>query len=386
MSEQDLSRPDPDASPSPGQWRGVRAAIDAHRPELAAVAARLYPSSSRVAATDLLCRDDWIPETPLDIDDLTLDWLAEPHAPAVDGTGPLAAAVLPPKVSGGRYCAYSAAIADLDRPALFENRACYRLLDVLPARLLLGPARYFEAVNTGGAIGHELAAAWLASTGQVTTADLPLRASVGDPCALRRRCAIPAVTTLTLRRGRRSEPTFFMHWRDPAKVNHAGGVYQVIPAGIFQPLGDSASAARHDLSLWRAMTREFGEELLGLPDSYPAPHGLLDYANWPLYQRLNEARETRALRVSWVGLGVDPLTLATDILTVAVFDDEVFDSGFAAMVAVNDEGTVLSENGSARLPFTAEAVDRFSGGHEPVQPAGAALLRLAWRHRRHLLG
>jgi hypothetical protein len=45
---------------------------------------------------------------------------------------------------------------------------------------------------------------------------------------------------------------------------------------------------------------------------------------------------------------------------------------------VNDEGRVTG------VPFSAEVVDRFTGGGEPMQAAGAAVLELAWRHRRWL--
>ena len=41
--------------------------------------------------------------------------------------------------------------------------------------------------------------------------------------------------------------------------------------------------------------------------------------------------------------------------------------------------------GMTGLPFTAEVVARFAGGAEPMQPAGAAALELAWRHRACLL-
>ncbi len=81
-----------------------------------------------------------------------------------------------------------------------------------------------------------------------------------------------------------------------------------------------------------------------------------------------------------LGLGVDPLSLATDLLTAVAFDAPVFDDLFGAVVDRNDEGRVL-----AGVPFTAEAVRRLAG-REPMQAAGAALLRLAWRHRRVLLG
>ncbi len=81
-----------------------------------------------------------------------------------------------------------------------------------------------------------------------------------------------------------------------------------------------------------------------------------------------------------LGLGIDPLTLATDLLTAVVIDAPVFDELFGAMVDRNAEGRVLPGQ-----PFTAELIDRLTT-REPVQAAGAALLRLAWRHRDVLLG
>ena len=81
-----------------------------------------------------------------------------------------------------------------------------------------------------------------------------------------------------------------------------------------------------------------------------------------------------------LGLGIDPLTLATDLLTAVVIDAPVFDELFGAMVDRNAEGRVLPGQ-----PFTAEFIDRLTT-REPVQPAGAALLRLAWQHRDVLLG
>ena len=207
---------------------------------------------------------------------------------------------------------------------------------------------------------------------------------MGDPCALPRRCALTAVTTLTLRRGPGGGASFLLHWRDPARVNHAGGVYQVMPAGIFQPVSAAPAAQRHDFSLWRCMTREFSEELLGGSEEYPTRGGRLDYGQWPFDRELAAAREAGTLRVSCLGLGVDPLTLATDILTVAVFDAPVFDRMFRGLVTENAEGRVLIQDGSAAIPFTRASVDRLTGGEVPVQPAGAALLRLAWQHRGFL--
>jgi len=427
-------------------WRRIRRLLNEHRQELAAMAAGLYPDLPRVAGTDLLCWPGWLPATPLDLADLRLGWVSAPPPPAADGTGEAAAHVLPRSPAGQAYPTYAAAIEALDRPALFENRVCYRLLDAelgapdqahadqarpdqarpdqarpdqarpdqarpdqarpdqsrpapaSPPRLRFGPARYFDAVNLGHAVAHELTAAW-AAAGTPPAAPppraaldwpapdwpaLPLRASVGDPCALPRRSALTAVTTLTLRRAPGGAASFLLHWRDPARVNHAGGLYQVMPAGIFQPVSAARAAQRHDLSLWRCMTREFSEELLGGSEEYPTRAGRLDYGRWPFHRELAAAREAGTLRVSCLGLGVDPLTLATDILTVAVFEAGVFDRMFRGLVTENAEGRVVTEDGSAAIPFTQATVDRFTGGAEPLQTAGAALLRLAWQHRDHL--
>ena len=374
------------------RWRRIRRLQGEHRLELAAMAAGLYPDLPRVAGTDLLRWPGWLPAAPLDLDALPLGWVAEPPPPAADAAGPAAAHVLPPSAAGQEYPTYAAAIGALDRPALFENRVCYRLLDAelaggtgdRPLGLRFGPARYFDAVNLGHAVAHELTAAWASGSPLGLTA-LPLRASVGDPCALERRSAITAVTTLTLRRSPDGEASFPLHWRDPARVNHAGGLYQVMPAGIFQPVSAAPAAEQHDLSLWRCMTREFSEELLGGSEEYPTHGGVLDYGQWPFHRELAAAREAGTLRVSCLGLGVNPLTLATDLLTVAVFDAGVFDRAFRGLVAQNAEGRVVTQDGSAAIPFNRASVDRLTGGAVPLQTAGAALLRLAWQHR-DLLG
>jgi hypothetical protein len=43
-----------------------------------------------------------------------------------------------------------------------------------------------------------------------------------------------------------------------------------------------------------------------------------------------------------------------------------------------------SQDGSAAIGFTRANVTRYTGGGEPVQTAGQALLRLAWQHRDQL--
>jgi hypothetical protein len=379
------------------RWREVRGLMTRSRQELSHAAAGLYPDLPRVAGTDLLSRPDWLPPAPLPLESVSLEWAADP--PAQADLAPYTSHVLPWRAPGERFGTYARAIAALDPPALFENRVCYRMLDasLLPARprMTFSSAWFFDGLSVGHAVAHEYASRWDDGAAAVTLADLPLRNAIGDPRVFDRRPAVPAVITLTLRREGPGRAAFLLHWRDPAKVVHAGGAFQVTPAGVFQPAADVPAALPHDLSLWRAMVREFSEELLGSPEVLAGQDGRLDYSSWPFHRQLDSGLASGTLTVWLLGMGVDPLTLATDILTVAVIDADFFDDVFAGLVSENAEGRLVSENAdgelvsdgpAAGLPFTQACVDRFSRAGTPIQAAGAALLQLAWRHRRQLLG
>ena len=260
---------------------------------------------------------------------------------------------------------------------MFENRPTYRLIeaDLTKPRLAFTRGRYFDGVDTGEAAAHEYAAARLADRDEQVPAGP--RARIADPCDLSGRPANLAITTLTLRfEAASGRAWFLLHWRDPAKVGHAGGMYQVIPVGVFQPSGEASWHEREDFSLWRCMLREFDEELRGTPEEYGA--GPVDYESWPFARHMAAALDRGQIRVWCLGLGVDPLTYATDLLTVAVIDSRVFDELFSLDPRGNDEGSVL-----AAREFAAHVIDR-TVTSEPVQAAGAAVLRLAWRHREIL--
>jgi hypothetical protein len=137
-----------------------------------------------------------------------------------------------------------------------------------------------------------------------------------------------------------------------------------MPVGVFQPLVDE----RADFDLWRCMVREYSEELLGASEEYGPG---FDQEAWPFHRDLSAARRDGRIRVHCLGLGVDPLTFAVDLLTVAVVDDRAFGSLFGGLVDVNAEGLVRLAAFDGTVPA-------------PMQPAGAAALRLAWRHRRAL--
>ena len=310
-------------------WLEVRKYLRDNRFRLAVEAAGRYPEVPGLAGTPLLTRPEWVPARPVPLADVAISLGPAPPLPE-----------LPARE-------YSGLMAELDAPAVFEDRPTYRLLSASLAgepRLEFGPGTYFDHIDTGEAAAHEYAA------GGAT----PLRDAVGDPRDLTRRPANLAISVVTVRGGR-----LFLHWRDPARVGHAGGLYQVLPVGVFQATGPGRD--EHDFSLWHCVVREYAEELLGEPERSD-----VDYGSWPFAVAMTEALRAGRIRAECLGLGVDPLTFATDLLVSVTFDDDVFDDLLGGWVAHNDEGAVTEH------PFAAASVEGL-----PMQAAGAAAVRLA---------
>lgn len=405
---------------SQARWLRTRFYLNAHRHELTLATQDLYPAAWRVAGTPLLAGPGWLPGAPVPLDRVTLTWRPGIHRKGTDGTGPESAAVRPTASGrGAPFASYSAALGALARPGLYENRLCYRLLDAAAspaaAHLAFGEGSYFEMINISEAVAHEYAAAVLdlpdpagsgfcaapvhgelpvaisltGNPGAATT--LPLRTKIGNPADPRRRPVMTAVTTLTLRADRDAgEASMILLWRDPSQVASGGGLYQVAPAGMFQPSHNAPWNLANDFSLWRAIVRELAEELLGRSEDYGSASRPINYDAWPLYAGLHRARRAGQARVFWLGMGVDPLGLAADQLTVLVLDAPVFDELFGSLVHANEEGRILTREPGARLGtpagvgFTADNVKLYSTDR-PIVPASAALLRLAWENREMLL-
>lgn len=380
----------PTSEQSQAQWRLIRQALKDKRHELSLLAPELYPDVPRVEGTGLLRRPEWLPAGPVGLEQAELVWDVQADEPVIAGSGPESVAVRPLRADGTRFASYAEAVEALDRPALFENRFLYRpagadFSSPGAGRLNLASGHYFDSISVSEALAHEFAAAVHDRDGVPRLDELPLRAAVGDPCELRRRPVSMAVSTLTLRREGPGRASFLLHWRDPAKVTHAGGMYQVLPVGIFQPADENPASVRPDLNLWHSMVREFSEELLGKPEDYGRFGSPVAYEQWPFFRQLSRARQEGRVRVSVVGLGVDPLSLVCDLLTVAVFDAETFDRLFGGLVSENAEGHVVNDGGATRSDFSAQTVDRLAGSDAPMQAAGAAVLRLAWKHARSLI-
>ena len=378
------------------EWLNTRRHLNLHRAGLTQLVSRLYPSAVRLDSTGILMPGSWRLPAPVDLAAVELAWDGSGPAPVITGqhaeTRPLRPFVSP----GHRYSRYHRAVRDLDRPRLFENRLCYRLLDVNPGaaaggqlalRLTLGNMCYFDMIDVGEALAHETALAAIGKDGVVradcvTWDRLPFRRLVRDPFALSAYPLMLSVSTLTIRRSS-AGTTFLMLRRNPAKVAIAGGMLSVYPTGVFQPASVLPAPNSPDFDLWRNVMREYSEEYLGNPE-HDGDGPPIDYQNEEPFRSLDAARRAGKIRVSCLGVGVDALNYVGDVFTAAVFDAEVFDAVFDAMVDQNDEGDFVIGHERQEFTFDGPTIDRLMST-QPIAPSGAACLHLAWHHRASIL-
>jgi hypothetical protein len=373
------------------EWLRTRRLLNNHRSELTQRALDLYPESVRLGRTGFLMPPHWRLESPVDLASVGVELIDAP-ASAVTGREAETLPLRPLRSPGKHYETYHRAMRDLDRPRLFENRICYRLLDAgwsaSGGTLALGHMRYFDMIDTGEALAHELALAELDDNGAqkrepATWDRLPSRKLVGDPFDLSAYPLMLSISTLTIRRSR-AGATFLLLRRGTGQVAIAGGMLSVMPTGVFQPASIMPSNEPEDLDMWHNMMREFSEEFLGNPE-HDGNGDPIDYASEEPFRSLNGARNAGKIRVLSLGVGLDALNFVGDILTVAVFDADVFDEIFSGLVETNDEGTVTGHgSGSEQFTFDNATIDRLLTT-EAMAPSGAACLSLAWQHRKFLI-
>jgi hypothetical protein len=372
-------------------WIRARQLLNRYRAELTQIAQDLYPESARLDRTGFLMPPYWRLEKPVDLASVDVELLQTPD-PLVTGreaeTQPLRPLISP----GKRYETYHRAMRDLDRPRLFENRLCYRLLNAQwsesGGQLALGYMRYFDMIDTGEALAHELALAATDNHGNLARHNsmwdqLPFRRLIPDSFDLRAYPLMLSISTLTIRRSR-AGVTFLLLRRGTGQVAIAGGMLSVLPTGVFQPASILPTDNPNDFDMWRNMMREYSEEFLGNPE-HDGNGDPIDYAHDEPFRSLDAARSAGKIRVQCLGVGLDALNFVGDVLTVAVFDADVYDEIFDGLVESNDEGTIAGGGrNTERFTFDGATIDHLLST-EPMAPSGAACLMLARQHRESIL-
>ncbi|WP_406006665.1 hypothetical protein OG440_11030 [Streptomyces sp. NBC_00637] len=371
----------------------VRSHLKDHRAELSTACADGQREHRADEELVLLTRPGWIPPRPLPLEAVRMSLREVRPYERLDGRAGQLDRYWPYRSGAGRWESYSAAIESVDRPAVWFNGPSYRLLEVVPPPsdrpeagldLTFTLGRYFDHLDTTEALVYE--EALRAVQGAARPLHGPYRRSLGDPFALDRRCALPGVSTLTIR-VEDGAAYFFMHHREAGKVAVAMNTTHVVPAGEFQPHADVLPVWRSDLDLWRNTMREYAEEFLGAADAAGDGGVTIDYARDAPFSRFERALEERRARVRFLGLGFDPLGWKPEICLVCVWDAATFDEVFASMVERNDEGVLVvgtrAAAGYRGIPFTEESVLGYAE-HAGTLPAGRACLKLAWRWRHEL--
>lgn len=371
------------------EWLRTRRRLNQHRPHLTRLATTLYPQSALLNGTGILTPPAWRPAEPIDLAAIELE-LDVGAGCDVNGGEQESRPVRPLQDERRRYDRYHRAMRDLDRPRLFENRACYRMLGLdwsaSVGRLQVGQMCYFDMIDVGEALAHELAAATVDRRGTVheeraSWPHLPFRRLLPDPFEVARYPLLLSISTLTIRRSR-AGATFLLLRRRVENVAIAGGMLSVIPTGVFQPASIIPAPDSPDFDLWRNMMREYSEEFLGCPE-HDGNGPPVDYANEEPFRTLDAARAAGGIRVLCLGAGIDALNLVSDLFTVAVFDADVFDHVFDGLVDANEEGTIHSGD-EQEYCFDEATVQRLLTAGQ-LAPSGAACLALAWEHRAAVL-
>ncbi len=374
------------------EWLRTRRMLNQHRPELTQLAARLYQPTIRLTDTGILTPEEWQLEEPVDLSSIALT-LRDVPPPPVTGRHEETRSLRPLVAPGRHYDKYHRAMRDLDRPRLFENRVCYRLLGVEWPRftvhggLTVGHMRYFDMIDVGEALAHEVALASIDRDGNVredhcTWERLPFRRFVRDPFDLQAYPLMMSISTLTIRHSR-AGATFLLLRRGAGQVAIAGGMLSVMPTGVFQPASILPTPTSPDFDLWRNMMREYSEEFLGNPE-HDGSGDPIDYANTEPFRTLDNARQAGKIRVYCLGAGIDALNFVGDLFTVAIFTADVFDEVFDGLVESNEEGTITSGPDRHQFAFDDATIHNLLTT-EPMAPSGAACLYLAWRHQAWLL-
>lgn len=329
---------------------------------------RRSPSIWKNADIPMLTGPGWILKKPIPISAVDL-FLNE------DSRGNIRSSVDPPtlkKIDLAGDMTFSDAIQRVAGLTHFTNGVIYRPVAVITERnrlrLEFETSRYFDYLDTSEVLAYLEFKRPHANT---------YRARLEDPLELRNRVASLGILTLTLIKSNLG-PRFMMH-RRTARVILGADLYHVIPAGEFTPSDVSLEAIREDLSLARNIFREYSEELLNDEDAQGDGSRRIDYETKFPYKELSEALVADGLKISTFGLGLDPLTWKPELLTVAVFEEKIFNEIFSpGQIVGNYEGKPIEG-----VSFDESSVERYLASGQ-VRLGAKACLKLAWQHRAAL--
>lgn len=367
-------------------FRKIRTDLVENRVRHVVGAAELYESGTFIPGSRCMASPDWVCAQPIPIDSVQVEFQPTILDRPISGRSREATVLLPSHLHGlqSRYSDVIGGDADL-RPGLWWDSPSFDLRGFEVAEgsafLRCGVASYFEMFDVCESLAHEFVSARLAGR-----RSMPFRNTISDPFDLAERVFVPAVPMLPIFVDEDGSASFLMHARDSTEVASAGGFRHLI-GGQFQPSSKHAVDFADEASLWRSIAREFAEELLGAEDAGGHSGGKISFDE-PPFDTLAGLKRDGFFEVWLLGMGLDPLSLWPDILTVAVINGKHFQASFPNLVEVTKEGRTIgarSVGGQTKgFEFRSGVIDQICD--DPMTaPAAGACLRLAWKHRETLL-
>ncbi len=377
-------------STSAEMFKSTRQDIHSRRASHTTGAASLFSVADRLEGTSYMSAPGWRLENPILLSDVHVTFVHGPKRPVITGRSANVERLLPAATGTTRSRTYSKVITDFGlQPNLWWDAPSYDLLSFVATDsrvdIACTSSQYFDMIDVCEAVGHEYVH-HLNDKDVPSRRGLRLRSEIGDPFDIARRPFVPAIPTLVLLRPAVGPATFLLHARDGAAAASASGLKHVF-GGQFQPSSRHAIDLAAEADIWLAVARELAEEMLGFTDADGSAGGRISFTDEPLAS-LDQMRRDGHLKIWLLGLGLDPLTLWPDLLTVAVIDNDVFRSRFNDLPTSNSEGVLVGSFSNGKelrgFDFDEQKVEIITSD-DRTHPAAAACIRLAWKHRAVIL-
>lgn len=302
---------------------------------LAAILARLYYRDDFKildCGIPILYRDEWIPPTPIDLREVRLEWLS--HKEFNFDKSIFAEEDISP--FGERR--YSSLQLELVKNIKLYNDPTYRLTEVENKEnchiLKFGLDTYFNYIDTCELLAYEFCKEVVKGmeTDVEFSADsikdrfkLSLRGQI-DPFDFSNRSAAAGLNTILIVLDNNQTPKFYLHERSATEVAEGINTISVVPAGTFQPRHKRDGYHSQDFDLYTNLIREFAEELLGVEEFRNLSAKLTDIFEIEILKEIDYFVRKGLIKVYYLGIGLDCLTIKPEILTALVLEREIIDT------------------------------------------------------------
>jgi hypothetical protein len=338
---------------------------------LARAGKHYYRSVDETPDFPLIAKSKWVPSELRPLDTVKCEWLGR----IADDVPPLR---LP--LFGGLTC------EEWSKKMKPEMKVgpgfCYRLRHVDASagrfKMQFQASDYRAFYNTCEALAFETAE-WCINKDRLpdpASNDLPSHGSPNRIFDLSIRNAVPAQNAILILFNGVNGNHFLLHDRSTSQyVAELQNTYHVVPAGTFEPDGYADSHHDRDFSLRRAILRELAEELLGKSDHL---QGFVatddDFLSEPAMQPFLKGEREGSLRLFFLGLGIDPVSVKPQISLCIAID--------ARALGLTEYRSAFTDNWEGKyfvVPWSKENLIEFSRDPKMASP-GAACLALALRH------